>query len=57
MDVRKRARWNWIVGALIVAAAMIAGAFITRGAHEARTSAITFQAQAFGVAASIDLVL
>ena len=53
----KHARASWIIGGLIIAAAMIAGAFITRGAEAHPIPAVTFHAQAFGVTASIDLVL
>lgn len=52
----KRARWSWIVAGLIVAGAMIGGAFITRGAHE-HHSAITLQAHALAITASIDVSL
>lgn len=54
---RKHARASWIIGGLIIAAAMVAGAFVTRGAEAHPIPAITLQAQAFGVTASIDLVL
>jgi len=54
---KKHARWSWIIGGLIIAAALIAGAFITRGAEARPIPAITLHAQAFGVTASIDLVL
>jgi len=53
----KREGWSWIIGGLIIAAAMIAGAFITRGAEARPIPAITLHAQAFGVSASVDLVL
>ena len=49
-------QWSWIVGGLILAAAIVGGAFISRGPH-AHFPAASFQAQALGVAASIDVSL
>lgn len=56
MSRERHERWRWIVGAVIVAAAMIGGAFITRGTPEHR-SAISFEARALGVTASIAVSL
>ena len=53
MGSGKHVRWSWIVGALIIAVAMIGGAFITRGAHEGHASMIALEAHALGVTASI----
>lgn len=49
-------QWSWIVGGLILAAAMVGGAFITRGT-QAHLPTVSFQAQALGITASIDVSL
>jgi hypothetical protein len=57
MGSGKRVRWSWIVGALIIAAAMIGGAFITRGAREGHAPTIALEAHTMGVTASIAVSL